>query len=132
MSDLIHRAELFNQLAPVQTLGEAFAVIQSMETEEELISLKVLDMWQCNETKNTNPEDFQGHEKFISFMNDKDINGFGRWEFANGYNLALVGLACLIDECREGMKSEYEAEQEHTMEEFMYGQELGNPEDGSL
>jgi len=23
-------------------------------------------------------------------------------------------------------------EQEHTMEEFMYGQELGNPEDGSL
>ena len=25
-----------------------------------------------------------------------------------------------------------ELEQEHTMEEFMYGQELGNPEDGSL
>ena len=110
MSDLIHRAELFNQLAPVQTLGEAFAVIQSMDTEEELIPLKVLEMWHRNETKNTNPDDFQGHEKFISFMNDKDINGFGRWEFANGYNTALVSLACQIDEWREEMKAEYEAE----------------------
>lgn len=112
MSDLIHRAELFNRLAPVQTLGEAFAVIQSMDTEEELIPLKVLEMWHRNETKNTNPDDFQGHEKFIPFMNDKDINGFGRWEFANGYNMALVSLACQIDEWREEMKAEYEAEQE--------------------
>lgn len=110
MSDLIHKAELFNKLAPVQTLGEAFAVIQSMETEEELISLKVLTMWERSQTKNTNPEDFQGHEKFIQFMNDKDIQSFGRWEHANGYNTALVSLACQIDEWREEMKAEYEAE----------------------
>lgn len=34
MSDLISRCELFNRLAPVQTLGDAYAVIQGMETED--------------------------------------------------------------------------------------------------
>ena len=32
MSDLISRCELFNRLAPVQTLGEAYGVIQGMDT----------------------------------------------------------------------------------------------------
>lgn len=32
MSDLISRCELFNKLATVQTLGEAYGVIQGMET----------------------------------------------------------------------------------------------------
>lgn len=32
MSDLISRCELFNKLAPVQTLGEAYGIIQGMET----------------------------------------------------------------------------------------------------
>ena len=30
MSDLISRCELFNRLAPVQTLGEAYGIIQGM------------------------------------------------------------------------------------------------------
>lgn len=109
MGDLISKGKLFNKLATVQTLGEAFAVIQSMETEEELISLKVLTMWQRSQTKNTNPDDFQGHEKFIQFMDDKDIQGFGRWEHANGYNVALVSLACQINEWREEMEAEWRA-----------------------
>ena len=33
--DLISRCELFNRLAPVQTLGEAYSVIQDMPTEPE-------------------------------------------------------------------------------------------------
>lgn len=32
MSDLISRCELFNRLASVQTLGEAYGIIQGMET----------------------------------------------------------------------------------------------------
>jgi len=32
MSDLISRCELFNRLAPVQTLGEAYGIIQGMDT----------------------------------------------------------------------------------------------------
>ena len=32
MNDLISRCELFNKLATVQTLGEAYAVIQGMKT----------------------------------------------------------------------------------------------------
>lgn len=34
MSDLLSRCKLFNALAPVQTLGEAYGVIQGMETED--------------------------------------------------------------------------------------------------
>lgn len=36
MSDLISRCKLFNQLATVQTLAEAYAVIQGMETEDAI------------------------------------------------------------------------------------------------
>ena len=36
-SDLISRCELFNRLANVKDLGEAFAVIQGMPTEESKI-----------------------------------------------------------------------------------------------
>lgn len=32
MSDLISRGKLFNLLAPVQTLGEAYGIIQEMPT----------------------------------------------------------------------------------------------------
>ena len=32
MGDLISRCELFNKLATVQTLGEAYGIIQGMET----------------------------------------------------------------------------------------------------
>lgn len=32
MGDLISRGKLFNLLAPVQTLGEAYGIIQGMET----------------------------------------------------------------------------------------------------
>ena len=32
MSDLISRGKLFNLLAPVQTLGEAYGIIQGMDT----------------------------------------------------------------------------------------------------
>ena len=34
MGDMISRAELFNRLATVKDLGEAFAVIQGMPTKE--------------------------------------------------------------------------------------------------
>lgn len=36
MSDLLSRCKLFNALAPVQTLGEAYGVIQGMETEDAI------------------------------------------------------------------------------------------------
>ena len=32
MSDLISRGKLFNLLAPIQTLGEAYGIIQGMDT----------------------------------------------------------------------------------------------------
>ena len=36
MSDLISRCKLFNQLATVQTLAEAYAIIQGMEPEDAI------------------------------------------------------------------------------------------------
>ena len=34
MTDLIHKAELFNRLSTAQTLADAFAAIQDMQTVE--------------------------------------------------------------------------------------------------
>ena len=42
MSGLIRRAELFNELAPVQTLGEAYAVIQGLP---EVDAVEVVHGW---------------------------------------------------------------------------------------
>ena len=36
MSDLISRCKLFNKLATAQTLADAFAVIQGMDTEDAI------------------------------------------------------------------------------------------------
>ena len=41
--DLISRCELFNRLATVQTLGEAYAVIQDMPTEEQRTGKWIID-----------------------------------------------------------------------------------------
>lgn len=42
------------------------------------------------ETVSTNPEHFKSSEKFIKFMDDVDIASFGKWQWANGFNTALV------------------------------------------
>lgn len=44
MSDLISRCKLFNSLAKVQTLGEAYAVIQGMEAED--LTSRIADLEQ--------------------------------------------------------------------------------------
>ena len=48
MSDLISRCELFNRLAPVQTLGEAYGIIQRMETVDAVEVVRCRDClyWQ--------------------------------------------------------------------------------------
>ena len=43
-----------------------------------------------SETVSTNPEHFESSEKFIKFMDDVDIASFGKWQWANGFNTALV------------------------------------------
>lgn len=52
-----------------------------------------------NMTVNTNPDDYEGHENFMSFMDDPEISSFGKWEWANGYNCALIDMEiALADE----------------------------------
>lgn len=43
MSDLISRCELFNKLAPVQTLGEAYGIIQGMPTVDAVPVVRCRD-----------------------------------------------------------------------------------------
>lgn len=43
-----------------------------------------------SETVSTNPEHFKSSGKFIKFMDDADIASFGKWQWANGFNTALV------------------------------------------
>jgi len=43
MSDLISRCELFNRLAPVQTLGEAYGTIQGMDTVDAVPVVRCRD-----------------------------------------------------------------------------------------
>lgn len=43
-----------------------------------------------SEIVSTNPEHFKSSEKFIKFMDDADIASFGKWQWANGFNTAVV------------------------------------------
>ena len=49
------------------------------------------------ETVSTNPEHFKSSEKFMGFMDDIDISDFGRWQWANGFNTALVATKIQLE-----------------------------------
>jgi len=48
--------------------------------------------------KDCNPDHFIAHDKFIGFMDDAEISSFGDWQFANGFNLALMASKVAIKE----------------------------------
>ena len=50
-----------------------------------------------SETVSTNPEHFNSSEKFIKFMHDADIASFGEWQWANGFNTALVATKIQLE-----------------------------------
>lgn len=58
----------------------------------ETIDMETLKRAMSSIETSTNPNEFSSHEKFIQYMDDPDIMGFGRWMQANGFNLALVAL----------------------------------------
>lgn len=49
------------------------------------------------ETVSTNPEHFKSSKKFIGYMDDIDISDFGRWQWANGFNTALVAIKIKLE-----------------------------------
>ena len=46
--------------------------------------------------KDCNPEHFEGQQKFIEYMDDDEIGSFGRWQFANGFNMGLTAAQVAI------------------------------------
>ena len=57
-----------------------------MDSIDRQAAIDVVD----SETVSTNPEHFKSSEKFIKFMHNADILSFGKWQWANGFNTALV------------------------------------------
>lgn len=51
-----------------------------------------------SETINTNLKHFKSSEKFIKFMDDADIASFGKWQWANGFNTALIASKIRLEE----------------------------------
>lgn len=49
------------------------------------------------ETVSTNPDDFAHSEMFIRYLDHDAISSFGRWQWANGFNTALVAVKCGLD-----------------------------------
>lgn len=49
------------------------------------------------ETVSTNPDDFAHNEMFIRYLDHDAISSFGRWQWANGFNTALVAVKCGLD-----------------------------------
>ena len=40
----------------------------------------------------SSPNAYEGNEHFISYMDDPDIMGFGKWMHSNGYNVAILAI----------------------------------------
>ena len=45
-----------------------------------------------NATVDTNPSNFEAHQKFTQFMDDAEVSSFGRWQWSNGFNTALTAV----------------------------------------
>ena len=59
----------------------------------------VLNMLE-REMKNTNPSLYDKEDRFMDFMDDENISDFGRWQWANGYNTALVTIRLFVEKMK--------------------------------
>ena len=48
-----------------------------------------------------NPEHFAANKKFVEFMSDTAIGSFGRWQYANGFNMGLTAAGAWKQEVIE-------------------------------
>jgi len=125
----------FDEILDLALIGLKYKAQLSQERTEkrtethacDLISRQAAIDIERNATVNTNPSHFEAHQKFTQFMDDAEISSFGRWQWSNGFNTALTAVGIDLKNLPSA-----QPESEHTMEEFMYGQDMGNPEDGSL
>ena len=60
-----------------------------------------------SETVSTNPEHFKSSEKFIKFMDDADIASFGKWQWANGFNTAVVAAKIQLEKLPSAQPKPY-------------------------
>ena len=68
-----------------------------MSNTNDLISRRAAIEAVDSETVSTNPDHFKSSEKFIKFMDDADIASFGKWQWANGFNTAVVAAKIQLE-----------------------------------
>lgn len=84
---------------------EALPPVQPTQTNADSTQTNALDCVSrqavidavYSETVSTNPEHFKSSEKFIKFMDDDDIASFGKWQWANGFNTAVVAARIQLE-----------------------------------
>jgi hypothetical protein len=67
------------------------------EPTKNLIPRSAVEYVCRKETVSTNPNDFTHSEMFIRYLDHGAISSFGRWQWANGFNTALVAVKCGLD-----------------------------------
>ena len=88
----IHKYRESHAIHIVEALEMAISALQAQEAKSsnDTINRQAAIDTVDSETVSTNPEHFKSSEKFIKFMDDADIASFGKWQWANGFNTALV------------------------------------------
>ena len=72
------------------------------------------------ETVSTNPDHFKAHEKFIQFMDDAEISSFGKWQWANGFNTALIAIKIGLEKLSSAQPERKKGKWIHYDGEFDY------------
>ena len=71
---------------------EVVDVAEDGKKMNDLISRQAAIDIERNATVDTNPSNFEAHQKFTQYLDDAEISSFGRWQWANGFNTALTAV----------------------------------------
>lgn len=103
--------------------------VRALEGDGDTISRKMAIDAVNSETVSTNPEHFKSSEKFIKFMDDVDIASFGKWQWANGYNTALVATRVQLKKLPSAQQQRilYANMSDAEFEKWLYEHGICNP-----
>ena len=55
-----------------------------------------------NRRMDCNPDHFGSNRKFSEFMDDPAVASFGRWMYANGFNMGITAAGAWVSNISEG------------------------------
>ena len=93
----VHKYREQGAVKMLEALEMALKALENPEPCEDAVSREAVEMWSGSETVDANPYHYDGHQIFARYMKNKYISGFGKWQWANGYNTALTALNVFLD-----------------------------------